>query len=442
MIGSAGEAAVVDPQRDVDLYLDEAWLQGMKIRHVIETHLHADFVSGHRELAQRTGARIYFGSGAGALFEHISVRDGDEIRMGSVLLRFLQTPGHTPESISVLVFDLDKSSDPEAVLTGDTLFIGDVGRPDLAGEHANPERMAAQLYDSIQRKLLALPDHVKVFPAHGAGSLCGRNISSERSSTIGHERRFNYALRPMSREQFIQLVVVDLPEAPGYFSMDQEINRTGPELLGNLPPAAPLPPGDFADIVDEGAVVLDTRPAAQYGAAHIPGALNIGLAGQFASWAGTLIKPSSTIVLVAEDEEKAREARTRLARVGLERTAGHLAGGILAWSSEGRPLSTTAQVGVDELAARLNETSPPQVLDVRAPSEWSAGHIPQAVHVPLSSFANGVPQLERDHALAAICAGGYRSSLATSILERHGFRDVANIVGGMAAWKSARLPVI
>jgi rhodanese-related sulfurtransferase len=301
--------------------------------------------------------------------------------------------------------------------------------------------MAAQLYDSIH-KLLLLPDHVKVFPAHGAGSLCGRNISSERSSTIGHERRFNYALRPMSREEFVRLMIVDLPEAPGYFSMDQELNRAGPELLENLPSAAPLSPGDCVDAITKGAVVLDTRPAAQYGAAHIPGSLNISLAGQFASWAGTLIKPSSAIILVSEDEDKAREACTRLARVGLEKTAGHLAGGILAWSAEGRALNTTEQIGVDELAARLNEAPPPQVLDVRAPSEWSAGHIPQAIHVPLSSLPNGVSRLERGHGLAVVCAGGYRSSVATSILEQQGFRNVTNIVGGMAAWKSAKLPVV
>jgi len=284
MIGSNGEAAVVDPRRDVDSYIDEAREQGLQIKHVIETHLHADFVSGHRELAQRTGAKIYFGAKAGAKFEHVPVREGDEIAMGDVVLRFLETPGHTPESVSVLVVDRSVSEVPKAVLTGDTLFIGDVGRPDLLGARMSAQELAGMLYDSLHGKLLALPDSVEVYPAHGAGSLCGRNISSETSSTIGQQRQFNYALRPMPREDFVRMMTTDLPEAPAYFARDVAINRDGAPDLAELPDPAALEPADVAALQKEGAMVLDTRPAAQFGAGHVPGSLNIGLSGQFASW--------------------------------------------------------------------------------------------------------------------------------------------------------------
>jgi len=441
LIGSDGEAAVVDPQRDVEIYLDEARSQGLTIRHVIETHLHADFVSGHRELADCAGARIYFGWKAGAQFEHVPVRDGDELRMGKTVLRFLETPGHTPESISVLVCDLEKSAEPEAVLTGDTLFIGDVGRPDLLGAAMSAEELAGMLYDSLHGKLLALPDAVKVYPAHGAGSMCGRNISSERSSTIGRERQFNYALRPMSRDEFVRMMTVDLPERPAYFSLDAEINRAGPPLLDQSPAPSPLGVREVERLRDARHVVLDTRPAAQYGTGHVPGSLNIGLGGQFASWAGSLIPADAGIVLVAEEEERVREARTRLARVGLEKVAGYLDGGVLEWDRAGLALSATEQISVEELAHRLHEAGAPQVVDVRRPAEWGAGHIPGALHIPLNHLAEGIRGLERALPYAVVCAGGYRSSIATSILERAGFERITNVVGGMTAWVNARLAV-
>src|SRR5262245_62174736 len=327
LIGSEDEAAVIDPRRDIDIYIEEAEERGFTIKYVIETHLHADFVSGHRELAARTGARVVFGAAAPAKFDFMPVHDGDEIRLGKVTLRFLETPGHTPESISILVFDTEQSATvPYGVLTGDVLFIGDVGRPDLLGSRMSATELAGMLYDSVHYKLLALPDAVRVFPAHGAGSLCGRNISSERTSTIGHERRFNYALQPMSRDEFIQLMTTDLPEAPGYFSRDAQINMEGAPALEQLPPLRALSPFDVERVRIGGGIVLDTRDSAQYANGHIEGSLHIALSGQFASWAGTLIRPSSSLVLVAEDEEKAHEARTRLSRVGLDRVSGYLGG--------------------------------------------------------------------------------------------------------------------
>jgi hydroxyacylglutathione hydrolase len=441
MIGSDGEAAVVDPRRDVDEYIEEARAQGLTIRHVIETHLHADFVSGHRELAERTGAKIYFGARAGAAFDHVAVKDGDEIRLGRVRLRFLETPGHTPESVSVVVSDLEQSGQPQAVLTGDTLFIGDVGRPDLLGARVGAEELASQLYDSLHQKLLTLPDATEVYPAHGAGSLCGRNISSEKSSTIGQQRQFNYALRPMSRAEFVALVTADLPEAPEYFSRDARLNREGPTSLAALPAPAALAPDEVERLLEAGALLLDARGAAEYGAGHLAGSLQIGLGGQFASWAGTLVAPEASIVLVVEDETGVAEVQTRLARVGLEKVDGYLAGGIRAWDASGRPLSRTEQIGVDELSERLAEGRDLAVVDVRRPGEWQAGHIAQAVSIPLHELAARAAGLDRDRPMSTMCAGGYRSSIATSVLERLGFHKITNVVGGMAAWDAARLNV-
>lgn len=441
MIGSDGEAAVVDPRRDVDEYIEEARAQGLTIRHVIETHLHADFVSGHRELAERTGAKIYFGAKAAAAFPHVAVKDGDEIRMGKVRLRFLETPGHTPESVSVVVTDLEKSQEPEAVLTGDTLFIGDVGRPDLLGAKISPDALAGQLYDSLHGKLLKLPDTVAVYPAHGAGSLCGRNISSEKSSTIGQQRRFNYALRPMTRAEFVALVTADLPEAPDYFSRDARLNREGPGSLAALPAPVPLSPDEVERRLADGALLLDARAAAEHGNGHVAGSLQIGLGGQFASWAGSLVPPEASIVLVLEDETAIAEAQTRLARVGLENVVGYLAGGIRAWDASGRTLARTEQIGVDELAARINEGGDLAVVDVRRPAEWQTGHIAQAVSAPLHELEARAEGLDRARPIAAMCAGGYRSAIATSMLERLGFRKITNVVGGMAAWNAAKLEV-
>jgi hydroxyacylglutathione hydrolase len=384
-IASGEEAAVVDPQRDVDIYLEEARSQNCVIRHVIETHLHADFVSGHLELAKRTGAQLYFGASAPVKFPFTPARDGDEIMMGDVILRFLETPGHTLESISIVVFDKSQSSlVPYGVLTGDALFIGDVGRPDLMGSRMPASELAGMLYDSLHNKLLALPDEVRVFPAHGAGSMCGRNISSERTSTIGHERQFNYALQPMSREDFIRMTTTDLPEAPEYFSRDAQINVEGPHLLEELPQLRSLGAADVQQLQRDH-VIVDTRPAAQFGTAHIPGSLHIGLSGQFASWAGSLIPPNAQIILVAENEESVQQARTRLARVGIENVSGYLEGGILAWDQAGLPLASIEQISVEELQHRMNDGAVDRTIDVRRPAEWQTGHIGTALNMPLNS---------------------------------------------------------
>jgi hydroxyacylglutathione hydrolase len=440
LVGSDGEAAVVDPRRDVDEYLVEADAQGLRIRYVVETHLHADFVSGHRELAERTGAEIVISARAGAAFPHRGVRDGDEIALGRVRLRFLETPGHTPESVCVVVVDTAESERPQMVLTGDTLFIGDVGRPDLAGAQGQtPESMASMLFDSLHGKLLALPDDVAVYPAHGAGSLCGRNMSSETSSTIGEQRRSNYALQPMPRDEFVKVVTADLPEVPRYFQHDVALNRQGAAAIAERPPLRALSP---AEVAASGAMLLDVRAAAEFGAGHLPGSINVGLGGQFASWAGILIDAARELVIVASDEERAREAALRLARVGLENVAGFLDGGVLAWQRAGRVLDRLPQIAVDELRARLAEDPSLQVLDVRRPGEYAAGHVPGAQHAPLDRLERELPQLDDARPTAVICAGGYRSSAACSVLLRSGFAGpLFNVVGGTSAWTAAGHPV-
>ncbi len=440
LIGSGTEAAVVDPQRDIDIYLDDAAAHGFTIKHVIETHCHADFVSGHHELAARSGARVYFGANAAAKFEFVPAREGDEIRMNDVRIRFLETPGHTPESISILVFDRSKSETvPDAVLTGDALFIGDVGRPDLLGSRMPAADLAGMLYDSLHGKLLALPDEVKVFPAHGAGSMCGRNISSETSSTIGEQRRFNYALQPMARDAFIKMMTTDLPEAPSYFSRDARINLEGPSLIQDLPEPLGFSAEACQKMQRGGHMVLDTRPSGQFAAGHIPGSLHVGLAGQFATWAGSLIKPEIPLLIVAEDASSADEAWTRLARVGLEKVSGYLKDGILAWHEAGLPLARMEQIAVQELRERIEADTVDIVIDVRRPPEWNGGHIESSVNMPLNHLSESALGLNRDSGIAVICAGGYRSSIASSLLEQLGFRHVVNVAGGMAAWKNAGL---
>jgi len=442
MLGSEGVAAVVDPQRDVEIYLAEAQKHNLKISHIIETHMHADFVSGHQELAARTGAKIHVSVQAGATIPHTAIKDGDEIRLGRCVLRFLETPGHSVDSVCVLVTDLDRSPAPWAVLTGDTLFIGEVGRPDLSpGRTA--EELASMLYDSLHGKLLKLPDSVEIYPAHGAGSLCGRNIGPERHSTIGKERAFNYALRPMSRQDFITLITADLPERPEYFFHDKEINRAGAPALAEVARHARLGPQEVLERQKAGAIVLDTRPAAQFGAGHVPGSLQIGLSGQYASWAGILVGLGPQLVIVAEDEKSAEESTLRLARVGIENVSGYLDGGIYSWQRAGLPLNEVPQISVlqlnEELIARPEGI---QLLDVRRPMEWDAGHLEHALLKPLHQLRESLDDVNRVKPVAALCRSGYRSSIATSILKAAGFEQVMNITGGYDAWRAHDLPQV
>jgi hydroxyacylglutathione hydrolase len=444
LIGSDGEAAIVDPQRDVEQYIKEAEANDLKIKYVIETHLHADFVSGHRELALRTGAEIVFSEKAGAMFRHRAVKEGDEIRVGKVVLRIIETPGHTPESISVLVIDPEVSPQPQKVLTGDTLFIGDVGRPDLVGSKGyTPQMMAGMMYESLHQKLLTLSDEVEVYPAHGAGSMCGRNMSKETSSTIGEQKKVNYALKPMSKDEFVRMMTTEMPEAPAYFSRDAEINREGAGPLAALPKPGARSPLEVAELRSQGYVILDVRPAAEFGAAHVPGSINIGLGGQFAIWAASLISLQSPIVIVADSEARVEEAQMRLARVGIESARSYLSGGIDAWREAGLEVATVPQITVDQLKDLLSTQTELQVLDVRRPPEYTGGHVPGAIAEPLSNLKERLPvlDLQPSKPTAVICGSGYRSSTATSILQPLGFSNLLNVTGGTNAWIEAGYPV-
>ncbi len=440
MIGSEGEAVVVDPQRDVDLYLKAAQERGLQIRHVFETHLHADFVSGHKELAARSGAKIYIGAQAGATFPHVDVSDGFALRFGKARLQVLETPGHTPESICLLLTDEEKSARPWAVLTGDTLFLGDVGRPDLSKNHT-PQQLAGLLYDSLHNQLMTLADDVLVYPAHGAGSLCGKNMRAERSSTIGTERLTNYALQIKSRDEFVKELTTNLPARPDYFLQDAEINREGAPALAELPSLPAVSPEQLMALLAKGAVALDVRPCDQFAQAHVPGSINIALSGQFASWAGTLLGLSSHPVLIADSTEQLAEARMRLARVGIEGASGYLEGGLSAWKQAGFPVEALPQISVQDLSAKTADGSM-QVLDVRREGEWQAGHLAGADWAPLDRFGDALPNLDPNVPVAVHCKSGYRSLIACSFLQRAGFRNIVNVMGGFDAWQQAQLPFV
>jgi hydroxyacylglutathione hydrolase len=445
LLASEGEAVVVDPQRDVELYLKAAEQQRVTIRHIFESHLHADFVSGHKELAARTGAKIYMGAQAGATFPHVPVHNGFELKFGKASIRVLETPGHTPESICLVVTDdevadHEKSAAPWAVLTGDTLFIGDVGRPDLSPRHT-PAELAGLLYDSLHNKLLALADSVLVYPAHGAGSLCGKNMRAERSSTIGTERLTNYALQIKSREEFVQQLTSNLPARPEYFLKDTEINRTGATALADLAPLRAIAPVELNSMLIAGDMALDVRPGEEFAVEHVPGSVNIALSGQFASWAGTVLGLSAHPVLIGASNAQLEEARLRLTRVGIEVLGGYLAGGVAAWKQAGFQLGSISQITADELQARL-QSDRVQVLDVRREPEWDAGHIENAAWWPLDNFRVSPPEIGHDAPIAVHCKGGYRSMIASSLLQRAGFKHVINLIGGFDAWQQAKLPSV
>jgi len=368
------------------------------------------------------------------------VNDGFQLKFGQASIRVLETPGHTPESICLVVTDEKQSRSPWAVLTGDTLFIGDVGRPDLSPKHT-PVQLAGMLYDSLHGKLLTLPDSVLVYPAHGAGSLCGKNMRAERSSTIGTERLTNYALQIKSREEFVMQLTSNLPARPEYFSKDAEINRMGAAALSELPPLRAIGPAELDRMLKDGEIALDVRQGDDFAVGHVPGSVNIGLSGQFASWAGTVLGLTSRPVLIAETEQRVEEARLRLARVGIEILNGYLVGGVDAWKKDGLPLATVQQITAQELRAKL-QAGEVQVLDVRRGPEWDAGHIDNAVWWPLDNFKVSPPEIDHDAPLAVHCKSGYRSMIASSLLQRAGFKHVFNITGGFDAWQAEKLPIV
>jgi len=441
---STGIAAVVDPQRDIERYLEYAAESHLRIEHVILTHLHADFVAGHLELRDRVGATIYLGARAQAEYKFTPLGDGTTIQLGSVRLQALETPGHTPESISILVYDLQRSSrEAYAVLTGDTLFVGDVGRPDLrAALGWSATDLGAMLFDSLRSKLLPLPDASLVYPAHGAGSLCGKALSKETVSTIGEQRRTNYALQAMTKSAFIEMVTADQPDAPPYFVYDAVLNtRERPTLSEAL--ARELRPLDLDDVLKlqtEGTQILDTREPDEFGAAHLVGSLNIGLGGQYATWAGTLLDHNRSIVIIATPGCE-KESALRLGRIGFDRVTGYLRKGLQSLESRPDLIAFTERISPRSGAEMLSSGEAPMVLDVRAPREREQKHILGSMNIPLNHLPERLAELPKDRRLLIYCAGGYRSSIAASLLQKCGFSPVSEIAGGIAAWEAAKLPV-
>ena len=431
-VGSGDEAAVIDPQRDVQQYVDEAEANGQKIKYIIETHSHADFVSGHIELAKRTGAKIIYGERADTKFPTLKVSDGELLTVGDIELKFFETPGHTPESITIAAWNKADSSAPIKIFTGDTLFCGDVGRPDLIGSKGfTAEQMGGMLYDSLHEKIMPLPDDTEVYPAHGAGSLCGKSLSSETWSTLGEQKRVNYALQPMSKEAFVKLVSSDQPQVPAYFPKSAERNLEGPASFDDI-----ATPEVFTseEIANFDGVVLDVRPEAVYGAAHIPNAINIGLRGKFATWAGTFITIGTALAIAADTQEEVDEAFMRLARVGIETVSGYIL--MKDYSGETKSIE---QIQVGDASSRTGKEENAQFVDVRQPGEYGSGHAGKTSNLPLNTLSREIDTLDPELPTYVICQTGYRSSLATSILENAGFRAIYNLTGGTSAWIEAGL---
>jgi len=438
-IESGKEAAVIDPLRETTPYLQRAARSGAKIKYILETHFHADFVSGHVDLQKKTRATIVYGPLARAAFDFKAAADGEELPLGQCTIKVIHTPGHTMESTCFLLKD-EKGHD-RALFTGDTLFIGDVGRPDLAQKidaKLTPEMLAGLLYDSLHKKIIPLRDDILIYPAHGAGSACGKHLSDQRYDSLGSQKRHNYALKKdLSREEFVATVTSGLTPPPGYFPSNVMMNRQGYEPLDNILERGrkALSPAAFEAAANAaGALILDTREARTFAADFIPGSINIGIDGNFAPWAGALIPDAGQPILLVTDEGRQEEVITRLARVGLDKTIGYLDGGIIAWKAEGRPTDKITSITAKELAV-IMKIAPIHVLDVRKPIEYAGEHVLDAVNIPLDYVNDNMHRLDRDKTYYVYCAGGYRSMTFSSILKARGFHHLIDIHGGFKAIK-------
>ena len=436
---------VVDPQRDIQQYLADAKELGVKIRHVFLTHFHADFLAGHLELRDACGADIRMGSRAQTEYKLVPMKDGDTLEFPGLRLEVIETPGHTIESISILVFDLKRDTEkPFAVLTGDTLFIGDVGRPDLRASLGwTAQELGGHLYDSLHNKLMRLPDDTLVYPAHGAGSLCGKQLSKQTVSTLGEQKQFNYALQRMSKEEFIRLVTADQPDAPAYFTYDAILNTRERATLGKTldEHLQPLQLDEVLQLRHWGAQILDVRDATEYAQGHLAGSINIGLGGQYATWAGTVLESTWPIVIIAEPGRE-QEAAMRLGRIGFDEVKGYLKDGMTALSDRPELVESTERVNAAMLAEELDSPQPPMVLDVRGPGEWRPKHVAESLNIPLTQLQKRIAEIPRDRGIVVMCAGGYRSSIAVGILKKNGIEGIQELAGGITAWETAGQAVV
>lgn len=439
---TAGVCAVIDPRRDIDAYLELAHQHQVAITHVLETHVHADFVSGSRQLAAATGAAIYVSTAGEYRFAVQTVDEGDIIELGAIRLQVLRTPGHTPEHICFLVSGGKGASEPWGLFSGDTLFAGDVGRPDLVGE-GTEELLARQLYRTLHERVLTLGDELQILPAHGQGSPCGGNIGARRSTTIGYERRHAPPLQARSEDEFVQAVLASLPPAPSYYARLKRLNAAGPPVIGSLPYVRPLDASQVQQQTLAGDVIIvDTREIEAFGGAHSPGALNLPLREQFPIWAGWMLRPEQPIVLVLSCPDNLARVQRHLLRVGFDSIAGYLRHGMNGWIEAGLPFERTHQMSVHELKARIDQRGDGlQLLDVRRDDEWNGGHIPGARHVYVPQLVRQLASLDPHKPTATYCGTGYRASIAASVLQRHGFQDVYTVPGSMNAWKGAGYPL-
>jgi glyoxylase-like metal-dependent hydrolase (beta-lactamase superfamily II)/rhodanese-related sulfurtransferase len=438
LLGGTSSCAIIDPRRDTDIYIEAARTMGMNITHILETHLHADFISGHIDLAAQTGAQIYAPRAGKCAFKHRPVKEGDSFDLDDMTIRVIETPGHTPEHVSYVIIDRTRGSDPVAVFSGDTLFVGDVGRPDLFPAIAT--KLAAQLHDSLHKKLLTLPPFCTVYPAHGAGSLCGRAMGAMRTTTIGYEKKYNGALKIRDKKTFITTLTTNMPPAPDHFSRCSAINGKGPARVTKLPTPAMLEALAFKKALKKkNTIVLDCRSTAAFGGAHIPGCFHIDFGSNFSTFAGWILPPDSNILLVPETPELAGEAAVQLRRVGHDRIVGFLDGGIYAWSKAGLPIDTVPQISIQQLQKQMKRLERFTLLDVRMPAEFQAGHIEGAVNIAMPELRTRFNEVNAGMPVIVICNTGHRSSMAASLLQKHGFKHVANVAGGMTAWSAAGL---
>jgi glyoxylase-like metal-dependent hydrolase (beta-lactamase superfamily II)/rhodanese-related sulfurtransferase len=433
-------ACVVDPKRDVQNYIDLARENGMKITHIFETHIHADHVSGNQELRSRTGARICFMENSPVTFDHLALTQGQTMAFGNARLEFLKTPGHTPDAMSILVSDLARSQDPWLVLTGDCLFVGDIGRPDLAGKERIDEQID-NLYHSLYNKLGVMANDLEVFPAHGEGSLCGRGMSAKSNSTIGFEKRNNDLLN-LTREQFQARMKQSFPERPKSFAHIINTNRTGAPLLDRCPMVRDMAPFQVQEEIRQGALVLDSRDTAAFGGVHIPDSINIGFAKQTANWIGMVIDPNTPLILIVSDEKAYDEMRLHLHRIGYDNIIGYLYGGMAAWQEAGLPIRQLWQISTEKLVQKIETGRLDYLFDVRTPGEWEGGHIDQAIHLPLTELLNTAPDIPRDKEVIVTCGVGYRGNIAASFLQSQGFEHVHSLAGGMTAWINSGQPLV
>ncbi|MDD4898299.1 MAG: MBL fold metallo-hydrolase [Methanocellales archaeon] len=436
LLGGSNSCAIVDPQRDVDLYINTARDLDLDITHIFETHLHADFISGHLDLAEITGATIYAPKEGKCKFDHESLSEGDTITLEEMKIDVLETPGHTPEHISYIVTDKSRGTDPIGIFTGDTLFVGDVGRPDLFPGRA--EELASKLFDSLHNKLLKLPDFTEIYPAHGSGSLCGRTMGAKYRSTIGYERKYNSALKITNKKEFIESLTTNMPPAPDHFSRCSDINGSGPTLLRNLPPLEELSPEIFIEkIKEENTLVLDIRAYDAFGSQHVPGSYNIDIGGNFATFAGWVLPPDKNILLVTTIYDQALNAVIRLHRVGLDRIMGYLDGGMFSWAISGFKTNRVDQISSEEFHEMTLVDHKFVLVDVRSPFEYHESHIEGAINIPAPDLRTRYKELDPKVTTVLQCSTGHRSSLAASILKQHGFDNIFNLAGGMKGYNAA-----